>query len=43
MKRFCKFFKEHAMEIINFKKKKNDVIKKQTAEIMSKCKNVLYL
>ena len=34
MKKFCEFFKEHAMKIINFKKKKNEVINKRTARII---------
>ena len=31
--KFCKFLREGAMEIINFKKKKNEVITKKAAEI----------
>ena len=34
MKKFCESLKEHTMKIINFKKKKNDVIIKVTAEIV---------
>ena len=30
MKTFCEFLREHTMEIINVKKKKNEVINKQT-------------
>ena len=38
MEKFFKSLREYTMEIINFKKKKNEVINKQTAEIMWKCK-----
>ena len=31
MKKFCKFLREHAMKIINFKKKKNEIIHKRAA------------
>ena len=31
MKTFCGSLREHAMNIINFDKKKNDIINKQTA------------
>ena len=34
MKKFCEFLREHAMKIINFKKKKNEVINKRTAGII---------
>ena len=34
MKKFCKSLKEQAMKIINFKKKKNEVINKITAGII---------
>ena len=40
MKRFCETLREHTMEIINFKKK---FINKLTADIISKCKNLLHL
>ena len=43
MKKFCESFREHAMDMINFKKKKNEVRNKRTAEIIRKCNNVLYL
>ena len=33
---------EYAMKVINSKKKKNEVINKQTAEILQKFKNLLY-
>ena len=42
MKKFYESLREHAMDIINFKKKKNEVSNKRTADTMSKCKN-LYL
>ena len=38
MKRFCEFSREHAMKIINSKKRKNEVIKKRAASIIWKCK-----
>ena len=31
MKNFCECLREHAMNIIHFKKNKNEVTKKQTA------------
>ena len=34
MKKFCEFFREHEMEMINFKKKKNEVINKRAARII---------
>ena len=34
MKKFCEFLREHAMKIINFKKKKNEVINKRAAGII---------
>ena len=34
MENFCEFVREHAMEIINFKKKKNEVINKRAARII---------
>ena len=43
MKKFCESLREHAMEIINFKKKKSEAINKRTAEIISKWKNLIYL
>ena len=42
MKKFCESLREHVVKRINFKKKKNEVIYKRTAEIKSKCKNLLY-
>ena len=33
MKRFCESLREHAMKIINFKKKKNEVVNKRAAGI----------
>ena len=41
MRKFCESLREHAMKMINFKKKKK-IINKGTAEIMSKFKNVLH-
>ena len=28
MKKFCEFLREHAIKIVNFKKKKNEIINK---------------
>ena len=41
MKNFCESSREHTMEIINFRK--NEVIDKRAAEIISKYKILLYL
>ena len=38
IKKFCEPLREHAVEIINFKKKRNEANNKRTAEIISKCK-----
>ena len=43
MKKFSESLGEHAMKIINFKKKKKKVINKRTAEIIRGCKNLIYL
>ena len=43
MTMFPESLKEYAVKIINFKKKKNEVIDKQTAEIISKLENLIYL
>ena len=42
MKKFCKFFREHALKITNFEKK-IEVIYKRVREIIWKCKRLLYL
>ena len=42
MKTFCESLTEHTMKIINFFKK-NEVINKIAAGIISKCKNLLHL
>ena len=34
MKKFCEYLREHAIERISFKKKKNEVINKRTARIV---------
>ena len=34
MKKFCEYLREHAMKIINFKKKKNEIINKIAAGII---------
>ena len=41
MKMFSKFLREHAMKLINFQK--TEAIKKRTARIKYKSKNMLYL
>ena len=43
MKKVCESLREHAMVIINFKKKRNEIINRRTAEIIWKCRNLLYL
>ena len=43
MKKVSEFFREYTMKIINFKKKKNEIINKRAAAIIRKCKNLLYL
>ena len=43
MKKFRKYLKKQATKIINFKKKKNEVIIiKRAARSIRKCKNILY-
>ena len=42
MKKFCKFLRKHAMKIIKFKKKNNEIINKRAAGIKWKCKILLY-
>ena len=34
MKKCCEYLRDHAMKIINFKKKKNEVINKRAAGII---------
>ena len=34
MKNLCEFLEEHAIKIINFKKKKNEVVNKRAARII---------
>ena len=34
MEKFCQFVREHAMKVIDFKKKKNEIINKRAAGIM---------
>ena len=34
MKKFCEFLKEHTKKIINFKKKKKEVVSKRAAVII---------
>ena len=41
MKKFCESLRGHAVEIIKFKTKKNEIINKRTAKILWRCKNVL--
>ena len=33
-KKFCEYLREHTMSIINFKKKKNEIINKRAAGII---------
>ena len=42
MKRFCEFLREHAMKIINFKKKKKkkNLLTKEQKSVMSVKKNL---
>ena len=40
MKKICESLREQAMNIINFKKKKNQIINKRAAGIILKCKYV---
>ena len=43
MKKFCESFREHAMKINIFKKKKHEVVNKKTVGIIWKYKNLLHL
>ena len=43
MIKFCESLREHAMKIINFKKKKYETINKRATGIIWKCKNLSYL
>ena len=43
MKKFCESLREHAMKIINFKKKENEVINKRAAEIMKMKKSFIFV
>ena len=43
LKKFCESLREDAMKIINFKKKKNEVIKKKAGKIIRKCQNLSHL
>ena len=40
IKTFCESLREHTMKIINFKK--NEIINKRAAELMKKCKSLIY-
>ena len=42
MKKYFELLREHAMKIINFKKKKKVIINKRATRIILKCKNLLY-
>ena len=42
-KSLCESLREHAIKIVNFEKKKNEIINKRPARIKWKCKNLLYL
>ena len=41
IKTFCESLREHTMKIINLKKK-NEIINKTAAELMKKCKSLIY-
>ena len=41
LKTICESLREYAMKIINFKKKKNEVINNWTVELVPKLKNLL--
>ena len=43
MKKFYESLWEHTMEIINLEKNKINKVNKRAADIMSKCKKLLYL
>ena len=43
MKKFCTSLREHAKNIIDFEKKKNDSVNKRRTKITSTCKSMLYL
>ena len=43
LKKFCESLREDAMKIINFKKKKNELIKKTAGVIVRKCQNLSHL
>ena len=43
MEKFWEHLREHAIKIINFKKKKNEVINKTAVGIIWKWRNLLYL
>ena len=43
MKKYCESLEEHAMKIINFKKKKNEVINKRASGIMKMQKSVMFV
>ena len=40
IKTFCESLREHTMKIINLKK--NEIINKRAAELMKKCKSLIY-
>ena len=42
MEKFCKEVKEHATQIINYEKKRNDTINKRRKENTLQPKNVIY-
>ena len=43
MKKFCESLREHGMNIINFKKKKNEVINKSSRNHMEMQKSVIFV
>ena len=43
VKKFCESLRERALEMIDFKNKKKEVVNKRAVAIISKCKNLLHL
>ena len=43
MKRFCDYLREHAMKIINFKMKKNELVTKESKNHMKMLKSAIFV
>ena len=43
MKRFCDYLREHAMKIINFKMKKNELLTKESKNHMKMLKSAIFV